>query len=172
MSDPTEDIQAELATTTAEIFVESFYEALNKPNLRSSITAFYIKPSALAPAEASITLNGNIIPTPSAFQETFQNKIGKAAYEVQSYDTHVINPNYNIGVEESKLGADKDGRKISIVVMVNGQVKYSSKGGDEGEERGFVENFVLVPNMEARNPKAPRGIKKWLIQSQVFRLVL
>lgn len=91
---------------------------------------------------------------------------------MQSYDTHVINPNYNIGVEESKLGADKDGRKISIVVMVNGQVKYSSKGGDEGEERGFVENFVLVPNMEARNPKAPRGIKKWLIQSQVFRLVL
>ncbi|RAL59900.1 hypothetical protein DID88_000527 [Monilinia fructigena] len=156
MSDPTEDTQAELATTAAEIFVESFYEALNKPNLRSGITAFYIKPSTLAPAEASITLNGNVIPTPSAFQETFQNKIGKAAYEVQSYDTHVINPNYNIGVEESKLGVDKDGRKISIIVMVNGQVKYSSKGGDDGEERSFVENFVLVPNMEARNPKAPR----------------
>ncbi|KAI9648131.1 hypothetical protein NHQ30_002763 [Ciborinia camelliae] len=172
MSDPTEDTQAELATKAADIFVESFYEALNKPNLRSTITTFYVKPSALAPAEASITLNGNVIPTPSAFQETFENKIGKTAYEAQSYDTHVINPNYNIGVDKSKLGADKDGKKISIVVMVNGQVKYSSKNGDEGEERSFVENFVLVPNMEARNPKAPKGIKKWLIQSQVFRLVL
>lgn len=57
------------------------------------------------------------------------------------------------------------------MVMVNGQVKYTSKSGNEGEERIFVENFVLVPNMEARNPKAPKGIKKWLIQSQVFRLV-
>ncbi|QSZ37557.1 hypothetical protein DSL72_008655 [Monilinia vaccinii-corymbosi] len=172
MSDPTEDTQAESATKAAGVFVESFYEALNKPSLRSSITTFYIKPCTLAPAEASITLNGNVIPSPSAFQETFQNKIGKTAYEVQSYDTHVINPNYNIGVEESKLGPDKDGKKISIVVIVNGQVKYSSKAGDDGDERVFVENFVLVPNMEARNPKAPKGIKHWLIQSQVFRLVL
>lgn len=91
---------------------------------------------------------------------------------MQSYDAHPINPNYNIGVEESKLGPDKDGKKISIAIMVSGQVKYTSKNGDEGEERGFMENFVLVPNMEARNPKAPKGIKQWLIQSQVFRLVL
>ncbi|KAF7942283.1 hypothetical protein EAE99_000333 [Botrytis elliptica] len=172
MSNPTKDIQAELATKGADIFVESFYEALNKPNLRSTITSFYIKPSALAPAEASITINGNIVPTPSAFQETFENKIGKTSYEAQAYDAHVINPNYNIGVEESKLGPDKDGRKISIAIMVSGSVKYTSKNGDEGEERGFMENFILVPNVEARNPKAPKGIKKWLIQSQIFRLVL
>ncbi|APA09391.1 hypothetical protein SS1G_12186 [Sclerotinia sclerotiorum 1980 UF-70] len=172
MSDPTKDTQIDLATKAAEIFVESFYETLNKPNLRSNITSFYIKPSPLAPAEASITINGNLIPTPSAFQETFENKIGKTAYEVQSYVAHVINPNYNIGVEESKLGPDKDGKKISIAIMVSGQVKYSSKNGDEGEERGFMENFVLVPNLEARNPKASKGIRRWLIQSQVFRLVL
>jgi NTF2-related export protein 1/2 len=59
--------------------------------------------------------------------------------------------------------------------MVSGGVKYFKSGTDEevrDESRGFTETFVLVPNMEAQGPKAPRGLKKWLIQSQNFRLVL
>ncbi|KAM3075598.1 hypothetical protein ACMFMG_007734 [Clarireedia jacksonii] len=172
MTEPTEETQVDVAAKAADVFVESFYNALNSPTGRSKLTSFYIKPSALAPAEAVITLNGNIIPNPAALQEMFEKKVEKTAYDAQSYDAHVINTNYNIGVEEGKLVGEKDGGKMSIVVVVNGAVKYISKNGDEGDERAFVENFVLVPNMEARNPKAPKGIRKWLIQSQIFRLVL
>ena len=60
-------------------------------------------------------------------------------------------------------------------MMVSGGVKYAKGGADEetrDEGRGFTETFVLVPNQEAHGPKAPRGLKKWLIQSQNFRLVL
>jgi NTF2-related export protein 1/2 len=59
--------------------------------------------------------------------------------------------------------------------MVSGGVKYFKSAADEevrDESRGFTETFVLVPHMEAQGAKAPRGLKKWLIQSQNFRLVL
>jgi len=65
----------------------------------------------------------------------------------------------------------KDGRKMSILVMVNGSVKYFKENTD-GETRGFTESFVLIPNLEAQGPKAAKGAKRWLIQSQTFRLVL
>lgn len=76
-----------------------------------------------------------------------------------------------MGVDESNLGPSKDGKKMSIMVMVSGSVKYY-KDGAEGETRGFTEAFMLVPNLEAQGPKAPRGTRKWLIQSQQFRLVV
>lgn len=42
----------------------------------------------------------------------------KAHYEVQSYDCHVINPNYNVGLPDNMLGPDASGKKISIMVIV------------------------------------------------------
>lgn len=97
--------------------------------------------------------------------------MAKAHYEVQSFDCQVINTNYNVGVDETKLDPNKDGKKMSILVMVNGSVKYFKESTD-GETRGFTESIVLVPNFEAQGPKAPKGSKRWLIQSQTFRLVL
>lgn len=108
---------------------------------------------------------------PAQLQSIFENQVSKAYYEVQSFDCQVINTNYNVGVDEAKLAPSKDGKKMSIMVMVNGSVKYFKEGTD-GETRGFTENIVLIPNFEAHEPKAPRGAKKWLIQSQTFRLVL
>jgi NTF2-related export protein 1/2 len=90
---------------------------------------------------------------------------------VGSYDCQVINTNYNVGTDESRLGPEKDGKKMSILVMVSGSVRYWKDGADS-ETRGFTENVVLVPNLEAHGPKAARGEKKWLIQSQNFRLVV
>lgn len=105
---------------------------------------------------------------PAELQEMFEKQVKKAHYEVGGFDCEVINPNYNVGVDETMLGPDKDGRKISILVIVSGSVRY----GDDGETRGFTESVVLVPNWEAQGPKAPKGLKKFLIQSQNFRLVL
>jgi NTF2-related export protein 1/2 len=59
---------------------------------------------------------------------------------------------------------------MSILVLVSGSVQYIQEGKDT-LPRGFTENVVLVPNRDAYDPKAPRGLKRWLIQSQTFRLV-
>lgn len=89
---------------------------------------------------------------------------------MQSFDCHVLNPSYTVGAPEGTLGPDKDGRRMSIVVMVSGSVKYFEEGG-EGELRGFTDNLILVPNWDAQGPKASKGTRKWLIQNQTFRLV-
>jgi NTF2-related export protein 1/2 len=187
MADPTEDIQTKVADSgkapataclgnlliflAAEQFVETYYRSLNTPNGQKHLTEFYIKPSPDAPSEADIILNGNTISNPAELQAVFENQVGKCLYEAQSIDCQVLNTNYNVGIDEANLGTNKDGKKMSIMVMVSGSVKYI-KDGTEGEIRGFTENFMLVPNTEAHGPKAARGTKKWLIQSQNFRLVL
>lgn len=43
--------------------------------------------------------------------------------------------------------------------------------GEEGDVRGFVDNVLLVPNWDSHGPKAPKGLKKWLVQTQNFRLI-
>jgi len=135
------------------------------------LTSFYIKPTPTSPRQADISLNGNILADPEELQAIFEKQVSRAHYEVQSFDCHVLNTNYNVGADDNMLGPDKGGRKMSILVMVSGSVRYWKEGG-EGETRGFTENIVLVPNWEAHGPKAARGDKKWLIQSQNFRLVL
>ena len=82
----------------------------------------------------------------------------------------MLNTNYNVGAPEHLLASNKDGRKLSILLMVSGGVKYQDSS--ESEARGFSESIVLVPNWNAQGPKAPKGLKKWLIQSQTFRLVV
>jgi NTF2-related export protein 1/2 len=150
--------------------VESYYPSLNTPKGRAHLTEFYIKPTEKAPAPADITMNGNTIVDPSQLQSIFETDVGKTLYEVHSYDCQVLNTNYNVGVEDSKLGPNKDGRNMSILVLVSGSVQYIQEGKDT-LPRGFTENVVLVPNRDAYDPKAPRGLKRWLIQSQTFRLV-
>lgn len=76
-----------------------------------------------------------------------------------------------MGTSESQLGPDKNGKKMSILVLVSGSAKYWKDGADS-EVRGFTENVVLVPNWEAQSPNAAKGERKWLIQSQNFRLVV
>ena len=116
-------------------------------------------------------MNGNIVADPAELQAIFEKLVSRAQYDVTSFDCHALNTNYNVGADESKLGPDKDGKKMSVLVMISGSVRYWKDGG-QGETRGFTENIVLVPNWEAQGPKAARGDKKWLIQSQNFRLVL
>ncbi|KAG0645348.1 hypothetical protein D0Z07_9006 [Hyphodiscus hymeniophilus] len=172
MAEPTEDIQIKVAANAAEQFVESYYRTINNPQQRSKLTSFYIKPTPTLPLQADITLNGNTISDPSELQSFFENQVAQTNYEVGSFDCQVINTNYNVGVREGQLAPDKDGKKMSILVMISGGVRYWKKEGVESETRGFTENVVLVPNWEAQGPKAAKGEKKWVIQSQNFRLVL
>lgn len=110
--------------------------------------------------------------TPADLQTVFEKQVQKARYEVQSYDCQVLNSDYNIGAEENMLRPDKDGKKMSILVLVSGSVRYGKEGAPDGETRGFTENIVLVPNWDSHGPRSSKGAKKWLILSQNFRLVV
>jgi NTF2-related export protein 1/2 len=100
----------------AQNFVDTFYPTLNNQNSRGNITSFYLKPTLASPQRPDITLNGNVVSDPSEVQKIFETQIPKAQYEVQSFDCHVINPNYNVGLDDAALGPEKDGKKMSIVV--------------------------------------------------------
>ncbi len=100
----------------AQNFVDTFYPTLNNQKSRGNITSFYLKPSLASPQRPDITLNGNVVSDPSEVQKIFETQIPKAQYEVQSFDCHVINPNYNVGLDDAALGPEKDGKKMSIVV--------------------------------------------------------
>jgi NTF2-related export protein 1/2 len=118
-----------------------------------------------------ITLNGNIMEDGAQLQTMYETEVDRTKYEVGSFDCQVLNPNYIVGLEESKFGTAKDGSRMLILVMVSGSVEYF-KETLEGEKRGFTDNIILVPNWDAQKPNAPKGIRKWLVQSQVFRLVV
>jgi len=169
MSNLSEDIEIKVSTNAAQHFVDSYYPALNTANGRATLATFYIQPTPTAPLQADISLNGNILATPAELQALFENQVAEAYYEVQSFDCQVLNPNYNIGAPESMLGPDKDGKKMSILVLVSGYVRYGKK---DMPMRGFTENIVLVPNWEALGPMTIKGVKRWLIQSQNSRLVV
>jgi NTF2-related export protein 1/2 len=66
-------------------------------------------------------------------------------YDVQSFDAH-------------PMGTDGMG-SCSVVLSVSGVVKY----GDNKEQRGFSESFVLKPE--------PGQVAKFKISAQGFRLV-
>ncbi|RFU34613.1 hypothetical protein B7463_g1696, partial [Scytalidium lignicola] len=167
-----EDVEVKVATNAAQHFVDTYYATLNDPKRRSEIASFYVTPTPTSPVQADISMNGNLVATPADLQNVFEKQIERARYEVQSFDCQVLNSDYNIGAEESMLAPNKDGKKMSILVLVSGSVKYGKEGAPEGETRGFSETIVLVPNWEAQGPRPPKGAKRWLVLSQNFRLVL
>ena len=116
----------------------------------------------------AIVYNGNVIPDAVTFQNMFQQDMPAVHYEVQSYDCHVLNPNY---IVDGIQGVDAaSGKNMTILVAVSGYVKFG--GSRDATARGFSENFVLVPNHDAATKGRGRHVKEWLIQSQNFRLVV
>lgn len=115
----------------------------------------------------AIVYNGNMIADAATLQGLFQRDMPRTHYEVQSYDCHVLNPDYV--VDGIQGGSAASGKNMTILVAVSGFVKY---GGRDATARGFSENFVLVPNHDATAKGRARNSKEWLIQSQNFRLVV
>ncbi|KAG4439346.1 hypothetical protein IFR05_005158 [Cadophora sp. M221] len=171
MAEPTEDIEVKVATNAAEDFVNTYYAALNGSKGHANLASFYLKPTEARPLKSQISMNGKILQDPAALQTAIDDQPERSQYDVQSFDCQVLNSNYNVGVEDNAVGPEKDGRKMSILVLISGSIK-SMKDDVGGDSRGFTETIVLVPNWEAYNPKAGKGLKKWLIASQTFRFVL
>ena len=113
-----------------------------------------------------IVWNGNVVPDPHSLQKLFEEQMPRSRYDVQSYDCHVLNPNY---ISEGTQSSNTPGKNMTILVTVSGYVKYGDSRSVAA--RAFSENLVLVPNPAASNSKG-RHLQEWLIQSQNFRLVV
>ncbi|POS85319.1 hypothetical protein EPUL_003040 [Erysiphe pulchra] len=154
--------------SVAQDFIETYYPALNSKSGRSALASFYVKSENTKP---DIIINGNAIPSPTDLQKLFETQVQKAQYDVQSYDAHILNSNYNFGDFSHQTQPDKDGKRASVIVLVSGSVKYGREN-EEADVRGFTESVVLVPNLEVMGPKAmKKKARKWSIASQNFRLV-
>lgn len=155
--------------TAAHQFVESYYPALQSG--RSTLASYYVQSSSLQDDKTPPTMvfNGNLIPDPQALQVLFQTQMPQAHYEVQSYDAHVLNPNYVLaGAGRNDL---PPGKAMSIVLTVSGYVRYGESR--DAAMRGFSETIILVPSGEGPSGRTRSSKKKeWLIQSQNFRLVV
>lgn len=103
--------------SATKVFIDSYYPSLNDVKLRPNLASFYINPTPTSPVGPDISLNGNLVPSAQELQRLFELQMPKAHYEVQSYDCHVVNPNYNVGVPDHMLGPDSGGKKISIMVI-------------------------------------------------------
>ncbi|KAI9704164.1 MAG: hypothetical protein M1836_007025 [Candelina mexicana] len=169
MSDPTADVATKVSTDAAEKFVASYYNALSTS--RDTISSFYIPPATMPDGKTlpTIVFNGNIVTDSSTFQTIFEKEMPAAHYDIQSYNCHMINPNYTaIGSEGTP---STTGKNMSILVIISGSVSYGK--ALEGEKRVFSESIVLVPNPTSTASKGKGGSRKgWLIQSQNFRFVV
>lgn len=155
--------------TVAQKLVDSYYPALQSKS--NSLASFYTVAKIMpdGTSSPSIVLNGNLIPSPAEMLSIFQNEMPAARYEVQSFDCHVMNPNFI--AENSKSTVSSSGKNMTILVIVSGYVKYGESR--DVPTRGFSENFVLVPNPDVDHVKNKgKYVKDWLIQSQNFRLVV
>jgi len=167
MTDISENTEVKVAVEAAEIFVNSYYKTWNKESGGKELSHFYVKVNPESPLKPDITINGNIVEDPTDLEGLHRSQPSKTHYEVEAFDCQVVNTNFTVGAPETLLEGNPAGKKMSILVMVSGSVKYA----DAEETRGFVDNVLLVPNWDITK-KNEKEKKKWLVQSQTFRLVL
>ena len=183
---PTLDAQAKAASDAAERFVDDFYDTLNK---RRNIEPFYVNAcTRYTSLKADISINGLVVPTPADFQAMIEKRGPGVHYEVESFDAHCINPDFNIDAPDHALEPDRSGAKGQLLVSVVGRVRYARtkalrelarQMAPDLEERllsdpmfapreqNFTDVFVLVPNWDTFVARSPR--RRQLILSHKFR---
>ncbi|KAK0383712.1 hypothetical protein NLU13_9623 [Sarocladium strictum] len=167
MTLPSLEQEVRASSDAAETFVGNYYQAVNNNN---PLTPFYINASNKYSAPADISINGAVVPTPEDYQKLLEAQGHGVRYDVESLDAQVMNPSFQYGAPEAVQNnpqAEKNGQRMSIVVMVTGKVQFGKSR--EAPQKMFNETFVLVPNWDALKKNPPRGIRKWLIMSQNFR---
>lgn len=148
-------------------FVHEYYAALNGG--RQEIENFYMDFIATPDGKSlpTIIYNGNVVPDRTAMQSLFQQQMPQTRYEVQSYDCHILNPDFVM--EGVKAAATESGRNMSILLSVSGFVKYGESRS--ADPRGFSETFILIPNPAVAPSARGKRSREWIIQSQTFRQV-
>ncbi|CRK42518.1 hypothetical protein HYQ45_008830 [Verticillium longisporum] len=193
MSLPTREVQIKQASDTAKIFVDAYYDALNRRK-PSAIAAFYTTAStSYASHPPDLSINGLPLTDPAAYARLLDDHYHEAPLpgvpapkasssssssaasttplvrlELESFDAHVVNPDYVVAAPPGIADTpDKTGAKCSVLVQVTGRLYYGR--GREAAAKTFNEVFVLVPNWDTFGRNAPKGARRWLISSQNFR---
>ncbi|KAM0561639.1 hypothetical protein ACHAPJ_002807 [Fusarium lateritium] len=167
MPPPNTTTEVQTSSDAAEVFVTNYYQAINK---QTNLLPFYINASSRYPISADISINGAVVPAPADYSKLLEAQGNDAHYEIESFDAHVMNPNFTMGAPENlydNARRERNGEKMSILVTVMGRVQYGK--GKDAPQKMFNETFVLVPNWESMTKNPPKGVKKWLIMSQNFR---
>jgi len=163
MALPTPDVEVKVAGEIAQRFLDDYFEALNR---RANLESFYVNSSPkYTTVKADISINGLVVPMPADFQALIEKQGHGITYDVESFDAHCINPNFNLDCPEHLQGPDATGAKASVLVNVVGRVRYGR--GKDAPQQNFTEVFVLVPNWDLFSPNPPR--RRRLIMSQNFR---
>ncbi|KAI5306663.1 methionyl-tRNA synthetase [Ascosphaera pollenicola] len=151
-------------TEAADNFVKSFYPALQSN--RKMLSSYYADPTS------DILFNGNFVASGAAVQQIFEKDMPPTHYEIQSYDCQLLNPNYTTSATPTAPAADTKGGalNISMILTVSGSVRFGESR--TLPSRVFSETFVLVPNPNLQQGRKDPRQKRYLIQSQNFRLVV
>ena len=117
----------------------------------------------------SIVYNGIVRTDGLALQKAFLDELPSVHFDIQAVDSHYLNPNHNS--EETNENSANHKKDLTVLIIVSGNVTLGHNA--KGETKGFSENFVLTPNKEITRARG-RGkqTKEWLIQSQIFRVVV
>ncbi|KAH8693703.1 putative nuclear transport factor 2 domain protein [Talaromyces proteolyticus] len=154
MAVPKDDLLTKVSTEGATDFVQSYHSALSTN--KKSIASFY------SATPTNILFNGNVIADGAAVEEIFTNQLPSARYDINSFDSQIINKAYPTTTPGNNATANA--KNVSMLVVVSGSVQYGAK---DSQQHGFSETFVLIPNVESKE----KNKKDWIIQSQNFRLV-
>ncbi|KAI0011070.1 hypothetical protein F4779DRAFT_253999 [Xylariaceae sp. FL0662B] len=179
MAQPPTDVQARVASETAQSFVDHYYEALSR---RYGLGQYYASASPLltaASVKPDISINGHVCETVADFEALLNKQGGPVTYDIRSFDAQPVNPSYAAGAPERNPTDARKGERLSVAVQVSGAVHYGRGHGDAttttatdpdiNTTRPFNEAFLLVPHWEAWARNAPRGLRRWVIVSQNFR---
>ncbi|KAK0613383.1 hypothetical protein B0T14DRAFT_526137 [Immersiella caudata] len=169
-----------------EKFVETYYQAINS---NKPVASYYVTDNTTytnaGHPPADICINGQAGLTPKQWDDLLetQRKIPSASntnpryhpvrYEVESYDMHVINPDYRFAAPPALLVPDTSkpdlgaGIRLMMMLTVSGTVYFTSDR--DGLKQHFNDVFILVPNWDVLAKHGSRAARKLLIASHSYR---
>ncbi|KAK3378421.1 hypothetical protein B0H63DRAFT_247019 [Podospora didyma] len=184
------DANIRSSAEAATEFVDWYYPALNSGK---SVVSGYInnnvryKEAGHAPAD--ICVNGIVVPTPDEWDSMLEKQRYTAItskntvhYIVESYDVHVINPDYRFaapadllpptsGLESQRARENKrlEGVRIVMMLTVSGTVHFGTDAKDPVLKQHFNDVFILVPNWDVLSRAGSRATRRYLISSHTYR---
>ncbi|KKA27866.1 hypothetical protein TD95_003247 [Thielaviopsis punctulata] len=162
---PPQDLTNQPSRAGANSFVEAYYHTLNSPS--RNLAQFYTNSNAKytsAQVSAQIVVNGSPVADPAAYTTLVAAQGADIRYDVESFDTHVVNPAFAIAAPENTQP------RGSILVQVTGKVSFGK--GRDMVKKAFSEVFILVPNWDAHARNAPKNLRRFLIMSQNYRSLM
>ncbi|KAI0490875.1 hypothetical protein F4859DRAFT_26130 [Xylaria cf. heliscus] len=134
---PSPETQAKVVSDAAQVFVDQYYETLNK---RQPLASYYASTSAhlgSAAVKPDISINGRVVESVAAYEALLDAQGRNVRYTVGSFDAQPVSPSYALGCPEaispSSSASDprgkvaksiRDGDRISFAVQVNGIIRY------------------------------------------------